>query len=160
MTQRRRLSRAQVAATPGREVRPGISARTWWPDDLALWPQESRVGVLPSDPPAQDDVLFRRELMTGTFDNRVRGAVMSVEALREMERVLTERSVAMPRAMVMPPWAMREAERFASNPYYPDDKADALGDVWDRAWRADMERRAVERTGRVLVTWLIGRWRR
>lgn len=30
VTQRRRLSRAQVAAGAGREVRPGISARTWW----------------------------------------------------------------------------------------------------------------------------------
>lgn len=131
MTQRRRLSRAQVAATPEREVRPGVSAATWWGD-----------GAMPS-----------------------RGAALSVEALREMRRVMMERSVAMPRPMVMPPWVMREAERFASDPYYPDDKADALPLVWQSApdaWvrRAEAERRAVERTGWVLVAWLIGRWRR
>lgn len=154
MTQRRRLSRAQVAATPGREVRPGISAAMWWPDRYRIIDDP-----LPR-PPAQAGALFRREDIDAAKGREGAPFVLTVEALREMERVLTERSVAMPRAMVMPPWAMREAERFASNPYYPDDKADALGDVWDRAWRADMERRAVERTGRVLVAWLIGRWRR
>ena len=155
MTQRRRLSRAQVAATPGREVRPGISARTWWPDRYLIIDDP-----LPKRPPAQGGALFRRADVEAAMGREGAPFVLTVEALREMERMLTERSVAMPRPMVMPPWVMREADRFASNPYYPDDKADALGDVWDRAWRADMERRAVERTGRVLVAWLIGRWRR
>ena len=46
-----------------------------------------------------------------------------------------------------------------------DDYTDALALAWQSApdaWvrRADMERRAVERTGRVLVAWLIGRCRR
>ena len=105
MTQRRRMSRAQVERDPTREVRPGISARTWR-----------------GDPPAQ-----------------TAAPVLSVEALREMQRVLTERSAAMPRAMVTLPsrqtmQVMRE--------------------------RADAERRAVERTGRILAAWLIGRWRR
>jgi len=157
VTQRRRVSRAQVERTPEREVRPGVSARTWWPDRYRIVDDP-----LPR-PPAQDAPLFRRELMTGAFDNRVRGAVMSVEAMREMQRALTERSVAMPRPMVMPPWVMREAERFASNPYYPDE-SDAPG-PWGEptldGWRAEgIQRRAVERTGRVLVAWLIGRWRR
>ena len=67
--------------------------------------------------------------------------------------------------MVMPSWVMREAERFAADPYYPDDKTDALALAWQSApdaWvrRSERERRAVERTGRVLVAWLIGRWRR
>ena len=46
-----------------------------------------------------------------------------------------------------------------------DDYTDALALAWQSApdaWvrRAAIERRAVERTGRVLVAWLIGRWRR
>lgn len=45
-----------------------------------------------------------------------------------------------------------------------DDYTDALAFVWSRvpaAARAELiQRRAVERTGRVLVAWLIGRWRR
>ncbi|MDO9020590.1 MAG: hypothetical protein Q8S73_37045 [Deltaproteobacteria bacterium] len=30
MSQRRRMSRAQVERDPRREVRPGVSAATWW----------------------------------------------------------------------------------------------------------------------------------
>lgn len=45
------------------------------------------------------------------------------------------------------------------------DQVDAVGLAWQSApdaWvrRAAVERRAVERTGRILVAWLIGRWRR
>lgn len=128
MTQRRRMSRAQVERDPTREVRPGISARTWR-----------------GDPPAQ-----------------TAAPVLSVEALREMQRVLTERSAAMPRAMVAPPWLAREAERFAADPYYPDAMVTLPSRQTMQVMRerADAERRAVERTGRILAAWLIGRWRR
>ena len=38
MTQRRRLSRAQVERDPRREVRPGVSAATWWGVDTLATP--------------------------------------------------------------------------------------------------------------------------
>lgn len=86
MTQRRRLSRAQVAAAPEREVMPGVSARMRWPATETL--------RVPS----------RTEL----------------EVLRQSQAIVDAQA--------------------------RDDEA--------------AERRAVERTGRALVAWLIGRWRR
>lgn len=42
MTQRRRLSRAQVERDPRREVRPGVSAATWWGDAAPMRTMPSR----------------------------------------------------------------------------------------------------------------------
>lgn len=118
-------------------------------------------------PPAQDAALFRRE----DIDAAARGEAISLETLDRLARLVESLPPPPPAALVMPSWVMREAERFASSPYYPDDKADALALAWQNAVpvrsdvpggpRAERVRlQALERTGRVLVAWLIGRWRR
>ena len=88
MTQRRRMSRADVERTPLRTVMPGVSARPRWPDASA--------------------------------------PLLRIPSRAEMEVLRHSRAIV---------------------------DAQAREDV-------EAERRAVERTGRILVAWLIGRWRR
>ena len=153
MTQRRRLSRAQVAAGTEREVRPGISAAMWWPDRYRIIDDP-----LPR-PPAQDAALFRREDIERAMSQRP----MTADDLREWQALMME--PASPRSFIVSAPLAREIERFGGLGR-SDDKADALALAWQslagqrEGERAAAERRAVERTGRVLVAWLIGRWRR
>lgn len=111
MTQRRRMSRAQVERTPGREVRPGVSAATWWGDDTIATPITTERLEVPFTMDVLESAIARLN------DNR---------------------------ALAFAGQAIADARRRA-------DAAEA---------RREAMRRAVERTGRALVAWLIGRWRR
>ncbi len=167
MTQRRRLSRAQVAATPGREVRPGISARMWWgdgPEGFAL----SREAMLAEGarPQAQDAALLRRE----DVERAASRGTLTMEEFEETLRLVMESPPPPPRAIVMSERLRQEFARYGSRDR-GDDQADAVALAWwgavpvrsdvpggPRAERVRLQ--AMERTGRVLVAWLIGRWRR
>jgi len=143
VTQRRRLSRAAVARDPSREVRPGVSAATWWGDDYRIIDDP-----LPKRPPAQAGALFRREDIDAA---RACGEVMSLETLDKLVRLLKD--APQPSVVISTPW------RPDAGPAWREDQSR----LWRRVaetQREERERRAVERTGRILVAWLIGRWRR
>ena len=128
MTQRRRMSRAQVERTPEREVHRGVSASTWWGEVNAALPQSAR--------PALRDV----------------GDAVTVETLDELARLMGETRPPL-RNVITAESFVAAMERIPARPTWQ-----STPDAWAR--RADVERRAVERTGRILVAWLIGRWRR
>lgn len=206
VTQRRRMSRAQVERTPEREADPL---------DVSLWQRDWRAGVLPSDPPAQNAALFTREmidralerydpteramLMTASWPTPERPPPLPPEAVAAILRMEGSRmyparpedtrglnpGTIMYRGQVYDrvpldtarardrdlkyfadergrAWS-EELARYGSQ-RVSDDKVDAPGPWGDPVldgWRAEgIRRRAVERTGRILVAWLIGRWRR
>ena len=93
-------------------------------------------------PPAQDAALFRRE----DIDAAVRGEAISLETLDRLVELLKD--APQPSVVITTPWR-------------PDRTDPAASVVRLRGALAErIERRAVERTGRVLVAWLIGRGRR
>ena len=104
-------------------MRPGISASTWWPDRYRIIDDP-----LPR-PPAQDAALFRRE----DIDAAARGEAISLETLDRLVRLVESLPPPPPAALVVPSWVVREAERFASSPYYPQEGRRLRGAVkWAR----------------------------
>ena len=167
MTQRRRLSRAQVAATPLARGATGHQRG----DVVAGRPRAVAAGVAPGVGLTPMD---RQALLMGTFPDQPRAEIPNPRVLREMLRAEYEGSWPRPRdidglprdviafrgklydrAAVDRAMAQDRAEREAR--MFPPTPWQSAPDAWVR--RAEAERRAVERTGRVLVTWLIGRWR-
>ena len=142
------MSRAKAAANPQREAFRGVTASLWFIDDPL--PAEAR-------PPTQGGALFRREdidaaiergatmspaereaLLRGTFDNRPserRGESITMETLRDMQRLLSERTIAMPQTIAMSPSLYAEMRRFGVADR-DDDQTDAVAWATGIDWSA------------------------